>query len=112
MLRALYHTERLEHPPFRVPTCASAPLRALLHGRVCVAYAYGQSLVNMGECMSTTQPHVFKQSQPVTEKDVIPVLDLGPFLAGEPGALESLGQEVCRALEDIGFFFIKNLFSS
>jgi isopenicillin N synthase-like dioxygenase len=41
-------------------------------------------------------------------EDVIPVLDLRAFLKGEPGALAHLGQEVRRALEDIGFFFVKN----
>ena len=58
--------------------------------------------------MSTQRGYVFKKSRPVSESDIIPVLDLGPFLAGEPGALARLGQEVCQALEDIGFFFIKN----
>ncbi len=49
-----------------------------------------------------------KKSYPVSDQDIIPVLDLGPFLAGAPGALARLGQEVCQALEDIGFFFVKN----
>ena len=58
--------------------------------------------------MSTTRPSIFTQAQPFSEQDRIPVLDVGPFLAGEPGALTRLGQEVRWALEDIGFFFIKN----
>ena len=58
--------------------------------------------------MSSHRPFVFKKAQPLSDHDIIPVLDLGPFLAGEPGALARLGREVCRALEDIGFFFIKN----
>jgi isopenicillin N synthase-like dioxygenase len=33
---------------------------------------------------------------------------VGPFLAREPGALACVGQDVRQALEDIGFFFIKN----
>ena len=49
-----------------------------------------------------------KKSYPVSDKDIIPVLDLGPFLAGQPGALARLGRGVCQALEDIGFFFVKN----
>jgi len=36
----------------------------------------------------------------------IPVLDLAPYLAGEPGALERLGAELRRAFEEIGFYFI------
>jgi isopenicillin N synthase-like dioxygenase len=40
--------------------------------------------------------------------DAIPVLDLGPFLAGEPGALERLGAELRRAFTEVGFYFIRN----
>ncbi len=38
----------------------------------------------------------------------IPVLDLGPYLAGVPGALQRLGAELRRAFEEIGFYFITN----
>src|SRR6478735_8082240 len=38
--------------------------------------------------------------------DVVPLLDLTPYRSGEPGALESLGGEMRRALEDVGFFSI------
>lgn len=58
--------------------------------------------------MSTTHPSPYTTSQPINVKELIPVLDVGPFLAQEPGALARLGQEVRQALEDIGFFFIKN----
>jgi isopenicillin N synthase-like dioxygenase len=58
--------------------------------------------------MSTTRPFVFKKAQPLSAEDRIPVLDVGPFLARAPGALACVGQEVRQALEDIGFFFIKN----
>jgi isopenicillin N synthase-like dioxygenase len=34
----------------------------------------------------------------------IPVIDLGPYLAGVPGALETVAAELRFALEDIGFF--------
>ena len=37
----------------------------------------------------------------------IPVLDLEPYLAGQPGARERLGRQLCHALENIGFYFIK-----
>lgn len=39
---------------------------------------------------------------------LVPVLDLGPFLAGEPGALASTAAQLKDALERIGFFFIVN----
>jgi isopenicillin N synthase-like dioxygenase len=38
----------------------------------------------------------------------IPILDLGPFLAGEDGALESLASELRYAQENVGFYFIVN----
>ena len=37
----------------------------------------------------------------------IPVMDLAPYLAGQPGAREKLGKQLCHALENIGFYFIK-----
>jgi isopenicillin N synthase-like dioxygenase len=43
---------------------------------------------------------------PTTE--TIPVLDLGPYLAGEPGALERAAAELRFALTEIGFYFILN----
>jgi len=38
----------------------------------------------------------------------IPVIDLGPYLAGVPGALETAAAELRFALEDVGFFIIVN----
>ena len=38
----------------------------------------------------------------------IPILDLGPFLAGEDGALDSLARELCHVQENVGFYFIVN----
>ena len=37
----------------------------------------------------------------------IPILDLGGFLAGKPGALEAIAKELQYAAENIGFFFIR-----
>src|SRR3954451_10278427 len=37
----------------------------------------------------------------------IPILDLAPYLLGQPGARERLGKQLCHALETIGFYFIK-----
>ena len=36
----------------------------------------------------------------------IPILDLAPYLAGEPGAEQRLAAELRRACEEIGFYFI------
>ena len=38
----------------------------------------------------------------------IPVIDLGPYLAGETGALEAAGAALRHAFEHIGFYFITN----
>ncbi|MBS0520860.1 MAG: isopenicillin N synthase family oxygenase [Proteobacteria bacterium] len=40
--------------------------------------------------------------------ETIPVLDLGAYLAGEPGALDRLAAELRTALTEIGFYFIVN----
>ena len=40
--------------------------------------------------------------------ETIPVVDLGPFLAGEPGALDRTAKELRFALTEIGFYFITN----
>ena len=36
----------------------------------------------------------------------IPILDLAPYLAGRPGALDELAEQLRYALENIGFYFI------
>ena len=40
--------------------------------------------------------------------ETIPVIDLGPYLAGEPGAMERTAGELRFALTEIGFYFIVN----
>ncbi|HVC50851.1 MAG TPA: 2-oxoglutarate and iron-dependent oxygenase domain-containing protein [Stellaceae bacterium] len=35
----------------------------------------------------------------------IPVIDFGPYFAGEPGALAALAKQVGRACEEVGFFY-------
>lgn len=32
---------------------------------------------------------------------------MAPYLSGQPGARARLGKQLCHALEDIGFYFIK-----
>jgi isopenicillin N synthase-like dioxygenase len=38
--------------------------------------------------------------------DTIPVVDLGPYLAGEPGAAEQAARQIRHALTEIGFYYI------
>lgn len=40
--------------------------------------------------------------------ETIPVIDLGPYLAGQPGALDRTAEELRHALTEIGFYFIVN----
>jgi isopenicillin N synthase-like dioxygenase len=44
----------------------------------------------------------------MADTETIPVIDLGPFLAGDPGALERTAKELRFALTEIGFYFIVN----
>src|SRR5437016_4480157 len=45
-------------------------------------------------------------ARPRLQQDVIPVLDLGAWRAGAPGAAERLAAELRWASENIGFYFI------
>jgi isopenicillin N synthase-like dioxygenase len=50
-------------------------------------------------------------AQPQTPRvahDAIPVIDVGPYLRGAPGALEAAATVLREALEDVGFFVIVN----
>ena len=42
------------------------------------------------------------------DANAIPVIDLGPYLAGEPGALDHAAAELRYALTEIGFYSIVN----
>lgn len=44
--------------------------------------------------------------QSASTDTVIPVIDLGPYLSGAPGALEATAAQLRSALETIGFFII------
>jgi isopenicillin N synthase-like dioxygenase len=44
----------------------------------------------------------------VTDKELIPIIDLGPYLAGAPDAIDRAAGELRFALTEIGFYFIVN----
>ena len=44
----------------------------------------------------------------VSDRGRIPVLDIGPLLAGEPGACGALARTVARTCEDTGFLVVAN----
>jgi len=54
--------------------------------------------------------HLFQQlavKDEAATAAAIPVIDYGPYFAGEPGALERLGAELRHACGNVGFFYIK-----
>src|SRR6516225_11663347 len=44
----------------------------------------------------------------MADTEIIPVIDLGPYLAGTPGAIDRAAGELQYALTEIGFYFIVN----
>ncbi len=44
----------------------------------------------------------------MADNEIIPVIDLGPYLAGAPGAIDRTAAELRFALTKIGFYFIVN----
>jgi isopenicillin N synthase-like dioxygenase len=44
----------------------------------------------------------------MADTDIIPVIDLGPYLADAPGAIDRVATELRFALTEIGFYFIVN----
>ena len=42
------------------------------------------------------------------DAEAVPVIDLGPYLAGDPGALDSAAAQLRHALTEIGFYSIIN----
>jgi isopenicillin N synthase-like dioxygenase len=54
--------------------------------------------------MSVAAAKAWSAERPAGE--TIPVLDLGPYRAGQPGAREALGAELRHACETVGFYFL------
>jgi len=49
-----------------------------------------------------------RASDIVLATDEIPVLDLGPFLAGKQGALDAVARALYRASTEVGFYYVRN----
>src|ERR1700751_3081895 len=47
-------------------------------------------------------------AETIPDANAIPVIDLGPYLVGEPGALDHAAAELRHALTEIGFYSIVN----
>jgi isopenicillin N synthase-like dioxygenase len=45
---------------------------------------------------------------PILEDTEVPIVDLGPFLSGDPAALESTARALGHASETLGFYFVSN----
>jgi isopenicillin N synthase-like dioxygenase len=56
--------------------------------------------------MAADSTFVIEPSAPPKEGETIPILDVSSYLAGAPGALESLAGELRDALEHIGFYYL------
>ena len=56
--------------------------------------------------MHLFQQHAVKDAAAASA--TIPVIDYGPYFAGEPGALERLAVDVRHACENVGFFYALN----
>ena len=56
--------------------------------------------------MHLFKQHGVKDSEAVSH--LIPVIDFGPYFAGEPGALKVLAQHLRHACAEIGFFYAAN----
>lgn len=55
--------------------------------------------------------HLFQQhapSDPAAALAQLPIIDLGPYLNGDAGALGRLAEDLVRACEGTGFFYISN----
>jgi isopenicillin N synthase-like dioxygenase len=55
--------------------------------------------------------HLFRQhavEDPAAAAALVPVIDYGPYFAGEPGALEPLAEALRHACESVGFFYALN----
>ena len=44
----------------------------------------------------------------MADREIIPVIDLGPYLAGALGAIDRTAEELRFALTEVGFYFIVN----
>jgi len=49
-----------------------------------------------------------QQEGRMANTEIIPVIDLGPYLAGDPGAIDRTAEELRFALTEIGFYFVVN----
>ena len=60
--------------------------------------------------MNSRQPSLAPSLAPIRADavDEIPVLDLGPFRRGEPGAKQRLAAGIAHVFENVGFYFIVN----
>ncbi len=62
----------------------------------------------MSNVMSQASTSIDPEITPKIGDEVIPILDFGPFLAGEEGALEQLAGELRHAQENVGFYIAVN----
>src|ERR1700722_18130795 len=63
-------------------------------------------IVSWEASMHLFKQHAVRDVESVSE--LIPVVDFGPYFAGEPGALETLAERLRHACENVGFLYAVN----
>jgi len=58
--------------------------------------------------MAAILPKPSRENAKGIDPNNIPILDLGPYLAGEPGALESTAAQLREVSETIGFYYVSH----
>jgi hypothetical protein len=74
--------------------------------------AKARSTTGLGTSWMEQAMHLFKEhgvKDYARAAAAIPVIDYGPYFAGEKDALERVAAEVRRACAEIGFFYALNL---
>jgi isopenicillin N synthase-like dioxygenase len=60
------------------------------------------------QTMSTATLASIQGTEKGIDPDNIPILDLGPYLAGEPGAMQRVADQLREVSETVGFYYISN----
>lgn len=70
---------------------------------------FGYSELRMkGMPMSVQQQEQVRETVIPAPEGAIPIIDIGPMLAGTPGAIDDVADGIRHACTEIGFFFITN----
>src|SRR5258707_313665 len=96
---------------FGEPFCQSAPGAG--PGTASAALALRNGTARASDLAAVRRVSIVVSSEAalllsMSARGTIPIIDLGPTLAGEPGALQHAAEQLRHALTEIGFYFIVN----